>query len=303
MGALAEVFWQVITPVFLTASFGYLLARRANLSPRGLSRAAFYVLSPCLLFDTFSHTTLSAADLGKIAGTAFLIILGSGVFAWLLSTILGYGRAHTSAFVLVVIGGNTGNYGLPTNVFAFGQQALEPAILYYAVGTLILSTIGIFLVARSRSSARVALGNALSVPLTYAGLAGLLVWATGWRVPVPIERAVALAGQGAVPVMLLLLGVQLAQVRVRTDVGRISLAAVTKLIIGPLLGFLLTGLLGVTGLNRQVVILQASMPTAVMTTVLATEYDAEPQFAAGTVLASTLGSLVTVTLVLTILST
>ena len=139
------------------------------------------------------------------------------------------------------------------------------------------------------------------MPLVYAGLAGLLVWALHINVPVPIERATSLAGQAAVPVMLILLGIQLAGVRLRVDLGRIGLAAGTKLVVAPLLGVLFAQLLGLTGIVRQALVLESAMPTAVMATVLTTEYEAAPEFTAGTVLVSTLASLVTVSIVLAFL--
>lgn len=296
------VLWQVLTPIFLIAGFGYALARKAGLRPQGLSRAAFYVFSPCLLFDKFSHTHLSAADLGRISAFAILVMAGSGLIAWLLSSLLHFDRPLAAGFTLCAIAGNTGNYGLPASQFAFGEAALEPAIIYYAVSTLVLSTAGVYLAARGRRHTRAALRNVLTVPLAYAGLLGLLVWATGFKVPIPIERSTALAGQAAVPVMLVLLGVQLADVQLRDNMGRITLATVTKLIFSPLLGLALAGPLGLTGINRQAVILESAMPTAVMATVLATEYDSVPQFTAGVVMLSTLASLITVTIVITLLS-
>lgn len=301
MRAAVDVLWQVLAPIFLASGAGYLLARRLGVRPQGLSRAAFYIFSPCLLFDKFSKTTLSPADLGRVALFALLVIGGSGLIAWVLCAALRYDRPATMAFVLCVIAGNTGNYGLPANQFAFGEAALEPAVIYFAISTLVLSTAGVYLVARGRQSARGALRNLLTVPLTYAGVGGLIVWGLGLPVPIPVERSVALAGQAAVPVMLVLLGIQLAGVQLRSDMRRISLAAATKLIAGPLLGALFAQVLGLTGVVRQAVILESAMPTAVMATVLATEYDAAPQFTAGTVLVSTLGSLATVTAVITLL--
>lgn len=301
IATIAEVIWQVLTPIFLIAAVGFVLARRAGLQPRGLSRATFFLFTPCLIFDRFSHTTLSASDLARLAAFVVLTIGGTTLLAWGLCRVLNYGRALTSAFLLVVLAGNTGNYGLPANQFAFGEAALEPAVIYFAISTLLLSTVGVYIAARGQRSPLMALRNALTVPLTYAGLAGLLVWATGFQVPLPIERGAALAGQAAVPVMLVLLGVQLSGVRLRDGLQPIGLAAITKVGAGAVLGFLLAGWLGLSGITRQAAILEASMPTAVMTTVLATEYDSEPQFTASVVLVSTLLSLVTVTLVVTYL--
>lgn len=301
MNAVVAVLWQVIVPIFLVAGAGYILARRVGLSPKQLSRATFYVFSPCLVFDKLSHTVLSASELGQLAAVVVLTMAGSALLAWGIGKIRGYDRALTSAFVLVAFAGNTGNYGLPANQFAFGQQALEPAVVYYAISTLFISTVGVYLAASGRRTAGQALRNLLNVPLIYAGLAGVLIWITGWQIPTPIERATSLAGQAAVPVMLLLLGVQLAGVRQRDNLEAISLASLTKLVGSVLLAVVFTAALGLSGLARQSAILSSAMPTAVITTVLATEYDSATEFTVGAVLASTLASLVTVTLIISFL--
>ena len=298
MAAAVEVLWQVLAPIFLTAGTGYLLARRLNVAPHGLGKAAFYVFTPCLLFDKFSHSNLSADDLGRLALFTTLTVAGSGLIAWTLARLLHFDRVTGAAFVLCAIAGNTGNYGLPTNQFAFGDAALDPAVIYYAISTLILSTVGVYVAASGRRTARQALRNVLSVPLVYAGVAGLLVWATGAPLPLPIERFANLAGQAAIPVMLVILGMQLAGVRLRDDIGRVSVAAATKLLSGPLLGVFFASLLGLSGITRQAAIVEASVPTAVLAMVLATEYDTAPGFTASVVMVSTLASLVTMTLVL-----
>jgi hypothetical protein len=301
MSAVIDVFWQVITPIMLVASLGYVLARRVNLSGRSLAHLTFYLLSPCLLYDKISHTSLSATDLQQLAAFAVLTMAGSAALGWLLARLLRLSRAQIAAFMIVAFAGNTGNYGLAASQFAFGPAALEPAVIYYAVSTLMISTVGVYLAASGRRSATMALRNALRVPLTYAGIAGVLVWATGIHPPLPIQRTVNLLGQGAIPVMLVLLGVQLAETHLRADGMRITLAAATKLVGGALIGIAVAGLLELTGLARQTSILQASMPTAVMAAVLARQYDAETGFTTGAIFASTLGSLITVTLVLTYL--
>lgn len=301
MSAALLILWQVLAPIFLLAGAGYLLAKRLDVQSSGLAKAAFYVFSPCLLFDKFSHSSLSAFELGRITLFAVLTIAGSGLIAWLVSKMLRNDRLLGSAFVLTAIAGNTGNYGLPANQFAFGDAALEPAVVYYAMSTLILSTLGIYVAASGRRSAGAALRNVLRVPLAYAGIAGLLVWASGFKLPLPIERFAGLAGQAAIPVMLIILGMQLADIHLREEWRLISLASAIKLLSGPVLGIVLAGLLGISGLARQAVIVEASMPTAVMALVLATEYDTLPRFVAGVVLVSTLASLVTVTLLLTFL--
>lgn len=293
-----EILWQVLTPIFLLAGTGYLLARHFDLRPQPLARVSFYIFSPCLLFDKFSHSLLSADEMGRLAAFALLTILSSGLLAWVLARLLRYDRVMVAAFVLCALAGNTGNFGLPTNQFAFGDAALEPAVIYYAMSTLILSTLGIYVVASGRRTARQALRNVLTVPLAYAGLAGLVVWATGVAVPLPIERFAALAGQAAIPVMLIILGMQLVDLHLRDQLGAVGLATAIKLFGGPLLGIFFAGLLGLSGITRQAAIVEASVPTAVMAIVLTTEYNTAPRFTASVVMVTTLVSLLTMTVVL-----
>jgi hypothetical protein len=301
MPAAIEVLWQVLAPIFLTAGAGFLLARRLGARSEGLAKAAFFVFSPCLLFAKFSQSGLSAGDLGRLAAFAALTIAGSGLIAWFLARLLRLERVTAAAFVLCAIAGNTGNYGLPASQFAFGDAALEPAVIYYAMSTLILSTVGVYVASSGRRTARQAARDVLTVPLTYAGVVGLLVWASGVTVPLPIERFTGLAGQAAIPVMLVILGMQLADVRLRDDLGLVSLAAAVKLLAGPLLGVIFAGLLGLSGITRQAAIAEASVPTAVMAIVLATEYNTAPRFTASVVMVTTLASLVTMTVVLSLL--
>ncbi|MCS6844032.1 MAG: AEC family transporter [Caldilineales bacterium] len=295
------VFWQVLMPIVLAAGLGYLLARRIHLPSQHLSRVAFYILSPCLLFDKLSHSSLSGSQLGQIATFAVATMLGTALLAWMAARALRSSRSQTAAFVLAALAGNTGNYGLAANQFAFGPAALEPAVVYYAVSTLMIATLGVYVVSAGQQGAAAALRSLWRVPLTYAGVLGVAVWATGVPVPVPVERTASLLGQGAIPVMLVLLGVQLAGVRLQNSLTRISLAAAVKLLGGMAVGLLVAHWMGLSGLTRQSSVLQASMPTAVMATVLADEYHAEAAFTAGVVMASTLGSLVTLTLLLSFL--
>ena len=98
--------------------------------------------------------------------------------------------------------------------------------------------------------------------------------------------------------MLVILGMQLAGVRLRENIGQVSVAAATKLLSGPLLGLFFASLLGLSGVTRQAAVVEASVPTAVLAMVLAAEYDTAPRFTASVVMVSTLASLVTMTLVL-----
>ena len=98
--------------------------------------------------------------------------------------------------------------------------------------------------------------------------------------------------------MLVLLGMQLRTMTPRREDAVLWRSVAIRLVAAPLVALALCRVLGVVGVERQVFILQAAMPTAVVTTVLATEFAAAPRLVAAAVLVSTLASMFTVSLVL-----
>ncbi len=105
-----------------------------------------------------------------------------------------------------------------------------------------------------------------------------------------------------VPVMLVTLGIQLAGMgRPKLLDGDVILISLIRLLAGPAFAFVLAAPFGLSGVERGAGIIQASMPAAVLTSLIALEYDLLPDFVTTTVLFSTLLSAVTLTLVLALL--
>jgi predicted permease len=98
--------------------------------------------------------------------------------------------------------------------------------------------------------------------------------------------------------MLVALGVQLAEVKKLQITVDTFAATAVRLIGGPIIAALLVIPFGLTGVERSAGIIQAAMPAAVLTSIIALEHDIVPNFVTTTVLFSTLISLITLTLVL-----
>jgi predicted permease len=111
-------------------------------------------------------------------------------------------------------------------------------------------------------------------------------------------RPIGLLSGAAIPVMLLVLGMQLER-HARPEHPKAVAAAVgLSLLVSPLIAFTLAALLGLEGAARQASIIEASMPAAVATTVLALEYDLDAEFSTSVVLFSTLLSPFTLVLLI-----
>jgi predicted permease len=298
---LLPILWKVILPVFLIIALGYLLERWLSLDMRSISRVIFYALAPCLVFSSTATSAVSGADMGKIVSFVLLTTLAMGLLSWAVTKALRFSRAMESAFLLTTLFINSGNYGLPINLFAFGQAGLERATVFFTASALLTNSIGVYLASRGQASGLDALRNVFKVPIVYGALAGFVVNLATIPVPEPVAKAVDLVGGASVPLMLLLVGMQLARTSLVGELKVIGLATFVRLVVAPAVALVLAAWLGLTGVTRQACITEASMPTAVMTTILATEFEAEPQFVAGVVFVSTLVSIITLTLLLALI--
>jgi hypothetical protein len=118
--------------------------------------------------------------------------------------------------------------------------------------------------------------------------------------PTAIERSIDLLTQAAIPIMILVMGLQLAKVSWDGLSRPLLLASGLRLVVSPLLVVGIAALLGLSGAARQAAIVEAATPTAVIAIILGTEFDLEPLFITSVVLATTVLSPLTITPILAI---
>ena len=291
------IFYNNILPIFIAAGGGFALGRTVQPDLRSTSRLAFYLFSPCLVFASVTGSTLSGTDFGHVAVYVLVIIGLMTLIALVCGLALRLDTRQRASLIVAAIFVNGGNYGLAVTKFAFGDEALARAVIYYTFSTLAVYTLGVLVASWGQRPLGSVLRHGLTLPTTYALVAAGLVRLTGFSLPLPAERAVSLLSQAAVPVMLVILGLQMAQTRTwpRARLGLMLLACFLQLVVAPLVGLWLASLMGLRGPTYQAAILETAMPTAVITTILAVEYDLDSAFMTGTVLLSTLLSPLTLT--------
>lgn len=296
---------DIILPVFLVVGTAALAQTRLRLDPRTLSRVAFYLFAPALIFDSLAISGVSGIEFGQMTAILFLTTLALWTLGVVAARLLHLEGTTQAAFLNAILIMNAGNYGLPVNLFAYGETGLARAAVYFVGSGLLSSSLGVYLSARGRATVYLALRRMASMPLLHATILGLVFNLGNLTVPETLAKAIHLLGQAAVPAMLVVLGVRLTET-FQNRQGAVhlpTLGAVTvlRLIVSPALAWLFAGLVGLNGLARNVSVLESAMPTAVMTTILATEFDSDASFAALCVVVTTLVSLPTVTILLNLL--
>jgi predicted permease len=296
------LFVNVILPVFVIVLAGYLLQRRAQFDLRPLSDSSLFLFTPALVFASLLRHELVVEQLGKftifmLLYTAVMTVIAVAVSRW--CRIEGKaGRAMILSAAMM----NVGNFGLPLVMFAYGPDALSLSVLAFVLFNFSLSSYAI-VVSQGETGLMEATRNMLRIPLVHATLLAFLCKAVDWTPPEFIMRPVELLGQAAVPVMLSLLGMQLAQVKTVSAWGFCALATGLRLLVAPLVGVCLVVLLDIGGLARKVLILQTSTPSAVLTLLYAVRYNTRPDLVSGAILLSTLLSAISLTVILYLLGT
>ena len=293
MTLVASIFVSDILPIFVIAAVGFLLARRLGASVKTLATVTFNALSPCLVFDQLVTAQISGSQSLRVVAFCVLLTIAIGIAARVTSMPLRLDRTTLSSFLLVAMFSNSGNYALPVVLFAFGKEALAFASVYFVTSAILIYTAGILVAASGHGSVRTALTRLFRVPAVYAVVAAVIVLATGAAVPVAVMRPIRLLSDAAIPVMLLVLGMQLERATTPKHPMAVAAAVVLSLVVAPVIAFGLTAVLGLAGPARQAAIIEASMPAAVITTVLALEFDLDASFATSVVFFTTLLSPIT----------
>jgi predicted permease len=295
-----DVAYNIITPVFLIIGVAMVVERSLAPDPRPLSKLILYLFNPFLILDSLIYARLQASEAGQLVAMALLTSLLVTLAAWGIARFARIDPGLVGTFVLTSVLINAGNYGIPVNEFACGASGRERAVIYFTATVVISNTLGVFVASRGTVSTRQALWNVIRIPTPYAILIGLLVNVSRVSVPLPLERTIKLLSQASVPCMLVLLGLQLSRASIKGRIQPILMVSSVRLIVSPLIAVGLAALLGVSGVERQVSLVQAGMPTAVITSVLATEFGGDSEFTTGVILISTLASTVTLSVLLSL---
>ena len=270
---------EVVAPVFLMAFAGWIWARKGlPYDIEFVTRMAMSFATPCLIFSVLTSVDIDPAAFERLA-LATLVVYGL-IAAGAMLFVLVFGLDRRT-YLAPLTFGNTGNVGLPLCLFAFGDIGLAYAIVVFAVMAAMAFTVGVWMVTGGSSWKAVA-----TQPIFLGAALGILWAAMKWPIPDFLANTLALAGQMAIPLMLVTLGVAVAKLDVK-GVGQAAALSAFKLVLCALVAIAVSRVLGVTGTARNVLVLQALTPVAVTAYLLAERYQTDSKAVAALVVVST----------------
>ena len=288
----------VLLPVFFMVLAGFVFSRRFGTPIDSLTQFSLYVATPALVLYALVSNPVPAAALARLL---LLMLVYTGTL-WGLSELvgrmLGLDPKLRRAFTLAVVPMNVGNFGIPLVRLAFGPAAESYAVVVFVVFNIPLASWAIWVAAGGGASPWRGLKETLRIPILHATVLAFALAGLGWKLPGPVMKSLALLGEAAIPLLMVILGMQLERTSVLRAPGSLIAATFLRLAVSPFLAWGLTVALGLSGLEQKVVVLQTSTPAAVLPLLYALRFDCRPDWIASNLLVSTLASGATLAVIL-----
>ncbi|CAM5495120.1 putative transporter [Streptomyces afghaniensis 772] len=249
---------------------GYLIGRRGYLGDGGrevLTKLAFHVASPALLFTTLARADLSVIFSDRLLVTAMSTAAAAGVFV-AVGAVRGWGVGRTTIGALCSSYVNSGNLGIPIAVYVLGDASLvAPVLLFQLVGvTPVALTVLDLASGGEKRPLWQRLLTPLRNPIALGSLAGVAASASGLHVPGPLMDPLTLIGNMSVPAVLLAFGISLrgSTLPLRgAERAPVLLAVTLKAVIQPLVAWALAaGVFGLHGASLLDVVVTSALPAA-----------------------------------------
>jgi predicted permease len=283
---------QIVLPTFFVIFLGYIVGRFSRLNIAPVVDITLYIAIPALVIVSLLNKEIVLLDAAKIWGAAIIIMYGCLLVAWLVFSAMR--QKHSGLYICVSMM-NTVNIPFPIIYLAYGAVGLTAATLFYIPNLLSVYIFGVYTMAGGHW--RTNLKEVFRLPVVYAAFLGLLLNFLNVNVPSLIYNSLDFVSMMAIPLVLITLGYNLSKVKVASFPTTL-LASFLRMGVGLGIGVLVVWLLHITGVNRSVVILDAAMPAAAATAMLASKYDSEAGLVSSVVLVTTVASLVTIPLLL-----
>ena len=286
---------QIILPTFIVIFVGFFIGKIYRQSFESVINIALYIGIPALVFTSVIEYEIVLLDAAKVWAAASIIILGCPIIAWLVFKVL---RQRHSGLYLPIALMNTINIPFPIIHLVYGSEGLVAATLFYIPWTIIMNSAGIYVVAGGQW--RDNIKEVIKQPVLYASVLGLIFNLLHIHPPALVISSLDFLALMAIPLVLIILGYNLAKVRLNSIVTTV-LASFLRMGVGLGLGLVTANIFNIEGVFRSVVILISAMPAAAMTSIFVAKFKNEAELVASVVLLTTIVSLFTIPFLLNML--
>lgn len=294
-----------IISIVLMIGLGYFLKRIDFLSEKDidpLNKIVMYILMPCMIFSALYSADMSLLPtLGILPFVILTASIGSGVIAYIILKRLHYDDKKIWSVLVTVMIANTAFMGYPVNLGVYGHPGFLRAIFCDLATTCMFLLLSFVLVLKFGGTVKRAFREILLFPPLWAVVLGISFNLLNIPIGPVLDKTVNYLADGAIPLIMISLALSIELGGLARSKAMVIFTSIIKLGVFPLIALIVVSLLGLTGLQHDVGIIEAAMPSGMLSLLLAITYKLDYELTSDCILINTVISLITLPIIMTFL--
>ena len=283
--------FEVLFPVFFIVGIGYFLGKKSpNLDTSFITNYSANFGTPALVIFALTSSGVSFRVFAEYFIYSLILIICFAIIGIIFLVLMK--KDYVSELPPFILP-NTGNMGIPICLFAYGSLGMGVAAAISSVVVLLHFTLNVFL-----ANKKFDINIIIKSPSFYAILVVVGILYFEIETPTFVLNTVMLLAYGMIVLILISLGIALTQLKVFSFKSSF-ISSIGRVIIGPVIGIILIKIFNLSGFAAGVLLIQCSMPSAILTYLIASMYSPKEivDNIASMIVVSTLMSLVTVPII------
>ena len=294
-----------ILSIIIMIGLGYFLKRIDFLSEKDIdpfNKIVMYILMPCMIFHAIYGADLSLIP--KLGILPFIILVSSfatGIVSYFILKQFKLDDIKLWSVLVTVMIANTAFMGYPVTLGIYGQAGFLRAIFCDMATLCIFLILSFVLILKFGGTIKTAVKKIAFFPPLWAVVLGLCF---NWlNIPIGsvLDYTVNYLGQGAIPLIMVTLGLSIDFSALSRSKSMIVFTSIMKLAFFPMVAFLIVNYLGLVNLEYSVAVVEAAMPSGMMSLLLSITYKLDYELTSDCILINTVISLITLPVIIMIL--
>lgn len=294
-----------ILSIVIMIGLGYFLKRIDFLSEKDIdpfNKIVMYILMPCMIFHAIYTADLS--QIPKLGILPFIILASSfvtGIVSYFILKQLKFDDVTLWSVLVTVMIANTAFMGYPVTLGIYGNAGFLRAIFCDMATLCTFLLLSFVLILRFGGTVKAAVRKIALFPPLWAVVLGLGFNILGIPIGPVVDNTVNYLGQGAIPLIMIALGLSINFEALSRSRSMIVFTSIMKLALFPFVTFLIVSWLGLVNLEHSVSIVEAAMPSGMMSLLLAITYKLDYELTSDCILINTVISLITLPVIIMLL--
>lgn len=266
---------------------------------RGINSIIVNLTWPCLVIDAMQmeYSRQILEDSAYVMGICLLVFAMIFVLTILIAKAANIHSKRRYLMCFMLLFGNTGFIGIPVMKALYGGKTIFYAAIIELINDVLIFTVGVLLIQKSAGANPKMQWRELLSPGMVGVILGLLLFLLRITLPDMIGNAVEMLGNATTPLTMFMIGMQLGELKWKDILGdmEVYLVSFFKLLFIPIVVLAVLRLTkGSFSLLEKTVILSFAMPVGSVAAIFTKQYRGEAEFAAKSVLITTVLCMVSI---------